>query len=77
MIRLWKFFSVMYVNDDFHEEDDLLSVHSVNEEDDSISLVSVVKVKPNSLADYAGYRKGDEFVNVIRAPLLSEFCLFR
>ena len=58
-------FPVMYVNDDLNEEDDLLSIHSGDEDDDSISLVSVVKVKPSSLADYAGYRKGDEFVNVI------------
>ena len=44
---------VNFENDDFNEEDDLLSVHSVNEDEDSISLVSFVKVKPNSLADYA------------------------
>ena len=65
------FFSVIYVNEDFNVEDDLLSVHSV-------SLVSVVKLKPNySVADYAGYRKGDAFINVIGASSLSEFCLFR
>ena len=64
-------FSVLYVNEDFNVEDDLLSVHSV-------SLVSVVKLKPNySVADYAGYRKGDAFINVIGASSLSEFCLFR
>ena len=70
-------FSVLYVNEDFNVEDDLLSVHSVNEDDDNVSLLSVVKLKPNSVADYAGYRKGDEFINVIGASSLGEFCLLR
>ena len=48
-------FSFIYVNDDFKVEDDLLSVHSINEDDDNVSLISVVKLKPNSVADYAGY----------------------
>ena len=57
-------FSVLYVNEDFNVEDDLLSVHSV-------SLVSVVKLKPNSVADYAGYsfsKKSEPEENDIVVP---------